>query len=296
MTRKQPHLLYFLFLALLLSTTLAAANYSYRIFETYSRAEHLQKQLKPLFSQAAFSADGHRLIVKAPAAMMREIEAVVAKINQPPKNLIIEVASQKQLDAHLQNTTIKNNSTARTTTREYDYPGARIAYYRQSDGKKGKIIATYKQSQRREDRIYKTRTLENTWVSLYSGKEIPHLSRTFINGHVIPAHQSDYKSIKSGFQARVNLLADKQVHIEIRSQYQNTDRLRQQHIQQHQYQTTVSGKLNEWIAIGNISAQLHNSRFRPTMASADSGGVSVNYHNRGQQQNMQFYIRVSLEP
>ena len=276
-------------LALALFTTKTALAWQYQVFNTQRPAQELKQQLSPLFKNAAFSAKGYQLIVKAEPATLGEIKKLLADIDQPLRNLTISVSSEKYLQ-QLQNHTGMGTMSRRQQTITQ---GSEQQYYAYGKGKNARVISTAKNTRQNDQQVYRASGLENTWISLYLGEQRGYQDVSAPSPWYPPATRTRFQELSSGFKARVNLRADNQVVIEIQGQYQQADPNHKRRFTTRSYQTTLHGHLDQWIPFGDIHNQRQQQQGQIKLSSTQGG--AINYQTSNKQSQYQYYLKVTLQ-
>jgi len=268
-----------------------SANYQFVVLDTNQNAKHLIPTLEPLFGkQASFSAQGYRLIVKASPQTIREIKKLLKEIDVPLQNLVISFSNREQVNKKLKSTSAdghldisKNHS---ISSRNPSSDG-NIQYSYREDGSRVKIVSTNKRSQYSGNSNYQARTLEGNWVFINTGQQVPYQSYDykFKDSNKESGYgrfTTEFVDVYSGFDAKAYLSGKERVVVHIKPHQKNLNRQHAKRIDVKSMQTTVSGRLGEWIAIGQALNSLGNN---------DKG---ISYRTRkSNQDNFQFYIRVN---
>ncbi len=261
----------FLFLSQLIFPVSVIASYEYAVIATQKKATIIKQQLKPLFTnQAVFSAKGYQLIVKASPSVINEIKHLLKQIDTPLQNLLIQVASERTIARELQLSNLSGN------------------YQTQNKNNRGSvtIISTQRRSDKKGDAIYQARSIENSWVNIYTGKDVPYYSS---NGYHLRA-QTEFKNINSGFEAKAQLKSDNQVIIDIRVQNNQQNKNDTNSINTRSTETTISGNLGEWISLSQINNEQHknNSRY-----GIQNRGGNTHYSTRTEENQENIYIKIT---
>ena len=244
-----------IFLLLLSISFSLSASYEYTVINTQQKAEKIVQQLKPLFTdQTQFSAKDYQLIIKASPDVIKEIKYLLKQIDRPLKNFIIQVANKKTINQLLQSTP--------TSTQDKPLGGLTdtVKSVYQSGAGKTRIISTQRNSDKRANAIFQAQVVEDDWVTILIGKEIPyHTIEYQTNSSPLKIQDKDrwaqtqYKQLNNGFDAKISFRPNRQIIVSliIKNNYQ--DKQHHDTINTRSAVTTISGVLDEWIEIGKIS-------------------------------------------
>ena len=279
-TMFKPFCILFFLLLLTISFPLSA-SYEYTVINTQQKAENILQQLKPLFTeQAQFSAKDYQLIIKASPDVIKEVKYLLKQIDRPLKNLIIHVANKKTINQLLKSTP--------TSTQYKTIGGAtdsvKTAY--QSGAGTAKIISTQRRSDSRGEGTFQARVIEGNWVTIHMDKKIPYHTVGYPSRYKDRWVQTQYKKITNGFDAKVVLKPNKQIIASIKIQNHYQDNQHHDIINTRSTETTISGALDEWIEIGQIS----------NIKQQQPSGIQ--YNSSQSQSETSYYIKVNavLQP
>lgn len=228
-------------LALLLCLSLApafAADDELAVFTLRSKPpQELVPVLRPMLGeQAAISAFGDKLIVRAPAARLEEIRYLISQLDRPARNLMIEVrvdrhdyAEDQQLRARgrLDNSELSGN----------------LRIHRA--GTRG-----------RGDSAQTLRTLEGRAALISVGQSVPVYQVEQSHspyGDSTQRFSVDYRNVQRGVYVLPRLQGE-QVTLEVYQQDERAGR-KPGHFDIQHASAVVSGRLGEWIALGSIDSQ-----------------------------------------
>ncbi len=224
----------------LLSLSLSAAE-QMEIFELKGKTlDEMIPLLQPFVGPEGTVTGMHnQLIVRTTPERMDEVRRILDQFDHPPKRLLIHVRETNPIASGEKGFVIST-----------DNEHVRI-------GRPGESGIRFKDhDSRKSNRSVRTiQALEGSPTLLLSGNSHPFVSgRSFSPGPYPNSHtEYQYRNIDSGFYATAHLIGD-QVRLEITTQRENLlqDRKR---ISRRESQSTVSGKLGEWIPLANISSQ-----------------------------------------
>ncbi len=214
-----------------------------------------------LGSQATVTAYQNRLIVRAPRSLLPEIRRLIQELDVRPRSLWITVSQGRDLEAS------RESATARVAAG----PGGVAA---------GGSITAGRGTERGQD-VHHLRVLEGTPAFISLGQSVPVDSAIVaaVPGGVAVVPSTTYQRAERGFWV-VARLAGERVTLEIETALDETRP--QGAIETQGVSTTVSGRLGEWLSLGEIG--------RETAAS----GSGILYSNRAQRSEMRT-VRVKVE-
>jgi hypothetical protein len=288
-----------LFTLLLTISSWVGASYEYAVIPTQQKADDIIKQLKPLFvDNAKFSAKGYQLIIKASPNIINEIKYILKKIDRPLQNLIISIATNKNIDRLLKSSYVSGQLTSREKTQQInssdsDHSKSSIGQdIAKPSGGRSKITSTRRFSDKQQNGIYSARVIEGNWVYIYTGKQLAYYSNPsspniYPYNYQIP--QTQFKEIKSGFEAKATLQTGNRVLIQIKAQNNQQNKNYQRNINSSSTESTLSGTLNEWIQIGKIS----NNKAVNNRQNTQQSFSGVQYQSRPNETQETFYIKIN---
>jgi len=284
-------LLYILVGSFLFLANFSQASYELVVINTNQNAKNLIPILQPLFAkQASFSAQGYRLIVKAAPQTIKEIKSLLKEVDIPLQNLIISFSNREQVNKNLKRTAaeghldISKNHSISTQNPNTD---GNIQYTYREDGSRVKIISTNKQSKYNANSNYQARVLEGNWVFINTGQQVPYQSYdqyAYKKNKKEPyygRYSTQFVNVYSGFDAKAYLSSGERVVIHIKPHQQNLNQQHPKRIDVKSLETQVSGKLGEWIPIGQALNSLGNNVKGITYQTKKTN-----------KDNFQFYIQV----
>lgn len=246
---------HFLLISLLLLNAAAAKQLTI-IKLQYRSADELIPVIQPLLNdREGISGRGYELYLNAGAKTQQTIRQLVAKLDQKPAQLLISV---KNLDiSHDNNSRYALSGGIKRGSTQINIGGSKNSEL-QLEASDRSIIST----QRRTPQV---RATEGEPALIGSGQTIPFKTKRYkaINGQVIETDVTDLVNTHSGFYVTA-WLNDERVTLNIEQQKQSLNSNRR--INTAGINTTVSGRLGEWIAIGGIqesSTRNQNKTFNP---------------------------------
>jgi hypothetical protein len=215
----------------------------------FRAAEDILPILQPLVPPgAALSGMGDLLLVRADAATVQQLRAVVATLDRAPRQLLITVGQAT------------NASGGGTTVRGSGTVGAgdiQVGVNRPPQAEAGVSVAVRSGTASDGMRnVSSVRALEGHESFIAVGQSRPFTSTTVTHGGLFPpvvSQTTDFRDVQSGFYATPRINGER-VTLEISPRQQRVTDGRQPAVTTASVVTTVSGRLGEWIQIGGSSA------------------------------------------
>lgn len=230
----------------------------------YRQADEVMSLLRPfLHPQGIMTGEGYKILVKTSAQNFRDLQLFVAEIDVSRRQLRVSV----------------------TVDSELAMAGNEAGVKVQTDGQGALADATVKSySTGRRDKSALTRqvqVLEGKWADIRTGESVPVGQRTR-NPDGTVTESVAYQSVNSGFQVLPRLSGD-QVTLFIRPQLDAPHPRGGGRIKTRSAETTVSGKLNQWILIGGA-----------TEAQINQPGSRVYTTGKRTQSHNQIFVKVEV--
>ncbi len=296
-SKNKARLLISISFFILLSFYYHSAVSAMRVFQTQQVAENLIPILEPLYTgQAQFSARNNALIVRASDKILLEIEQLISTLDQPLRNLLIEVRSDLNSQSELESNGIEGHVNVGNTTIHSHNTQPSNGNITIRTGKNGSIIKTThtrRSSSRNSPQSFKVRALEGQWANIQVGQKVPYYSNYGSNTPYYGKNKryypnNSYQSVElvnvdSGFDVMANILGDNRVNVKIHPKNQSLDPRYPDRINTRSIDTIVNGKLNQWIALGGSNQSLHRNNQQILSSTKHQSDLNNNY-----------YIRVSI--
>ncbi len=283
---KQSLLLIFLLICV---PAIAFSQTLIKVFHTQQPAQALVSLIAPLFpGQAKITAKNNSLIVRASQPVINEIAQLLQELDKPLRNLLIEVSSSDNNSGTRQHNSIHgrikiNDNTVISSRSPQKKTSGMTLYY----AKDGSIIKTTHNKQSRSysnPQTYRVRTLEGQWAFIQTGQKVPYYNSTLINKHHYPYQRNSVElvDVTSGFEV-LPRLNGQSVTLNIRPKNESLNKRYPGQINIRSLETTISGQLDQWIFLGDITNTI-NTRTQ-----------GITYKNKGYSKNNSGYlIRVSI--
>jgi type II secretory pathway component HofQ len=236
--QKTAILILLLFSAPVLCRQLSTVELKYRT------ADEIIPSIKPLLSNnEGISGRGFQLFIKANPSSLREIEKLVVQLDKQATQLIISVRNLNDTNSLQSNISING----------------RVSYSTSDTHNRITINTGQQSTASTHQRTPQIRVTEGKPALIGSGTSFPiKLSnRRRHNGSLSELEVTEYRTANSGFYVTAWLTGD-QVKLEI--QQQNQSALQHGAIDTSNVNTSVFGKLGQWIEIGNIGSSNNSIR------------------------------------
>lgn len=244
--RNEPRLLRPAWMAMLafafglVHTAFAAAAESLEVIELEHRtAAEIIPALEPLLApQGALSGQDHTLFVRTTSENLAELRRVIARLDRAPQQLLVSVRRATRADIEREAMAVEG---------ELSTAGARA-----------RIIGNDKQSAVGRDAIARVAVLEGNAALIDNGAHVPIVTAV-LAGHA-PRHGSrhgrqrwigahtEFHELSSGFLVMPRVNGD-MVVLDIQRHDAELDEDR---IQTSRLQTQVTGRMGEWLALGEV--------------------------------------------
>ena len=228
-------------LLLLMLFCFPAVSDELTIIELHHRLpEQVIPSLQPLLSQGGTMVGANsQLFIKTTPTNLEEIRQALAVLDRPLHRLLISVTRQ---DA--------------ATNNNADYGIHSMAVGKQGNTTKivvaGSAENTGMQTGNRQ--LQQVQAMDGTPARIFVGQQAPYSSRiTTSTGEII--HTQGYQNSGTGFMVTARLIGDDRVILDIEPQH--SENLNNGNMAVSTVRTEVSGRLGEWIEIGNSSRETH---------------------------------------
>jgi len=237
-------------------------------------AEEMIPIIRPLMKQnEALSGRGYSLIIRASQDTLQSIRQIIAQLDRPPKRLMISVRRGNS-------NSVKRNEFSASGTIKSGNAEIRLNDRQRYEGQ-AKLRIIENQRENDNNSIQRINSIEGRQSFIQSGTLVPTGQRqTDRFGNVTDSVQ--YRNASTGFYVlpRVN---DNKVTLEISTNSVSINQRGQQSFNTQQAQTSLTGEVGKWMAIGGISQQ----------SSTKRNGILYST-KRSAQQDSQIYIKVDV--
>jgi type II secretory pathway component GspD/PulD (secretin) len=234
---------------LLLLTSLCAQAATQVLPLNYRTSDELLPVAKSfLGSQGSVSAYGNQLIVNADPTRIEELSALLDQLDRPAKRLLISVD------------TSDSNDQATSGYRINGQAQGRVIHYGTANRSGG---------------VQQVQASEGTPALIQTGQSVP-LTSTSVGPYGYPQSQTEYRNVTQGFYVTASVTGDT-VHLNIST---NNDRVSQERpdvVNVQSTDTTVSGRLGEWITLAgnNEQTQLNQRGFSQNYATQGRNDMTL---------------------
>lgn len=274
-------ILVLIFFCLLFASGISTAS-SFKVFQTRQPAQDLIPLIAPLYAnQATLSARNNSLIVRAPQNIINEIEQLLSELDQPLRNLLIEVSSsldgndgyrQHDIEGRIK---VGDNTLIKSRAAGHENPNASIRY-----GKNGSVIKTThtrRSSTLNNPNNFKVRTTEGHWAFIQTGQQVPYVAKS--DAYYPRQRSVEWADVTSGFEVYPTLNGE-QVTLKVRPKNRSLSRTNPGHINSRSMDTVVSGRLGQWLYLGGATNQINEQSSGTNYATKRYSDLDMNYRIR----------------
>ena len=265
---------------LLVSTHLWAAMIIETIQLLHRPADEVIPIIKPMLAaDASITGTGYKLIIKSTPENISQIQSLLEEIdiNQNQLRVSVSMGRQSDYDKRHGSVSIEHNGDNGTVVIGPDATNKN----NETSGTNGKTkfnTRIYKTERSRDRPVVQVMSVaEGYWGSISMGQSIPVGSRTR-NPDGTVTESITYKQIMTGYQVMPRTHGDN-VTLTIRPIRQNRSEIHSSTIESTAMETTVTGKLGEWLYLGGTdqNENLKNSgiNYRTRIRSTEVDQVWV---------------------
>lgn len=247
-------------LALLVLLPLLAQAEMNFITLKHRNAENIVPLLQPVVDEGVgISGQGSTLIINSKPSQLEQIRGLVEQLDTPLQSLLISVIQGGE-----DNVSALHGGVSGTL----EHPELRLYGTKQ---------------QTNETLSQQLRVIEGQWAFISAGESVPvtRLSTIQSPHGTTTLHSIEYKDVQSGFEVRPRISGDT-VTLEIRPFRAKHSNGSAGIIEQQEINTTVSGRLGEWITLGGVAEQRQSS------------GTGIVYHS-GKSRNANHNVKLRVE-
>ncbi len=240
-----------LFLLLPLAAVAARVHTAELELAVIELKHRLAEELVPLLGPFAgpggqISGVRNQLIVRATPENMKQIKQLVAQLDTPPRQLLITVRQGSSYDRALAGERVEGGA----VVHDGEVSGrARVKVYRTDDA--GETPNTQR-----------VRVLEGAWAAIQVGQSIPIGERSVTSGPYGTTTQEGvrYRDVTTGMQVMARVTADGRVTVILRPRRNTLSPGGGGVIDTQGMDTTVSGKLGQWLDVGGSTDQQQSTQ------------------------------------
>lgn len=272
--RIKPYTFVAIAFGLLLQGNIHAQNFDLDIINLQNRsAEEVVPLLEPfLIPEASITARDYKLIIKSTPENLVEIRELITELDTQLRQLVITVSVgrheeqqtndiQAGLKAEINDaeTTLQAGTGDIAPIEDTTTMGSIVRVEKETDkAKMSAQLKSRKTTTRRDKPAYQTiRSSEGQWATIRTGQAIPVVVRTQ-NPDGTVTQTTKYRGATSGFSVLPRLRPNNRVVLYIRPS-RTTPSHSGGRFDIQSMQSTVEGKLGEWITLGSMS-QLSSSQ------------------------------------
>jgi len=208
------------------------------------------------------SAYGNQLIVNAEPGKIEELRALLAQLDTAPKRLLITVDTNENNFQDNQGYSINGAAQPRIINRSTESRDGGIQQVQASEGTPALIQVGQS--------VPLTTTQTDAYASLPNQTNTSGQPQNLPNNYAHLQSQTQYRNVTQGFYVTASITGQT-VHLSIST---NRDRMSQERpdvVNVQSTDTTVSGRLGEWITLAGINRQ----------TQADKQGLTRSYSTQG---------------
>jgi len=260
--KKKCSLIAFILLVAVLPTAVPAqqeALAAYTLQLNYRQAEDIMPLIRPfLHPQGVMTGEGYRILLKTSAKNHRDLLQFVAELDVSMRQLLVSVTLDREQ-------VMRENQAM--------HPAAAPAK---------QTVKTYTSARRDKSALtQQVRVQEGKWANISTGESVPVGKRTRNPDGTI-TESIDYKSVSMGFQVLPRISGER-LTLFIRPQMDSPHKQGGGRIQTRSAETTLTGKLNEWLLVGGASE-----------AQINQPGSRVYSSARRKQPHNQIFVKVEV--
>ena len=252
----------------------AAAQLKVEVIPLQHRtAEQIIPILAPLVTGGgAITGMNNQLIIKTTPSNLEQLKQVLANLDTPLHRLMITVRQDVEGSAVRNRASLAGNYsngdvTISSSESRRGSPGTAVGVT-DENGNRIRLRTDSEHTSNTENNDFRVQTVEGQPAWIQTGRSVPVNNRTTYIGRngVTVQDTTDYQDVTSGFYVIANLHGD-QVTLAISPNMSRTDPHRRGVVEVQNIETTVQGRLGEWIPLGGID----HSSSRDSNAVLSSG-------------------------
>ena len=223
--------------------------------------------------QGAINGMNNQLIIRTTPSNMSQIKEILRQIDTAPRQLIITVKQNAQRETQADESELSGNVGLGDNARVIVPGSGRVSggvveIGQGNDVLRGRVVS--RKTVGSDSGTQQLRVIEGGQAFISVGKSVPVQERTVVrNGQLVTVIDGTaYRDVTSGFYVRPRLSGDR-VTLEIVPQNNTVDAQGRINIQQ--VNTTVSGRLGEWMELGGIDQSRSGSQSGMVYSNRDTG-------------------------
>lgn len=194
-----------------------------------------------LGSDGRASAYSNQLVVNAPAGKISELRQVINKLDTPPRRLLISVATSNAATAGQRNFSVDGTLRA---------GGVEVSSSRGSTHSQNSVRIQHRTTRDLNGDIQQVQATEGYPALIQVGQSVPLETASGFAAYGRVYREREYRDVSRGFYITAQVSGD-QVQITLSSKRDRLNPTTPDVIDTQSLNTHVSGRLGEWIDIGN---------------------------------------------
>lgn len=274
-----------LFILMLMVYVPVRAEMTIETIQLHQRtADELIPILQPMVETGgSLTGTGYKLFIRSSPANIDQLRRMVSQIDAAPRQLLISVSmdrvvlqGNRRVSASI---SVQGKNTRLEAGRQSRNSGG-IALHGEKDSRiKYDARLLERAETTHTPQVHTVRVSEGLWATIRMGQAIPVATRSR-NADGTVTETYTYTAVTSGFEVLPRVNGDT-VTLAIRPQAQSPQRDAGGAYNTTELDTTVSGKLGQWIALGGVNTSQQRS------------GTAIGYHmQQHNAENDQIYVKV----
>jgi hypothetical protein len=223
--------------------------------------------IKPMLGKdAAVSGQGFNLIIRAPEESLEQVRDIIAKLDRAPERLRISVRKEQA------GTITRHGIGASGSIRSGD------AEIQLNDSGPARLKLHESVGRSAQNGTQTVHTLEGRQALIQVGQLVPVPERS-IDRFGNQRESIQYKNATTGFYVLPRLSGD-QVILDISPHSISLNRHGQHSFDIQQAQTTVRGKIGEWLSVGGVQQKSHSTSKGITYSTRRHDGLNTDFQIR----------------
>ena len=219
--------------------------------------------IKPLVVKGGtVTGMNNQLIVKTTPSNIQLIKSILIQIDNAPRKLLISVTrnNNNKFSNEEGGFSIKYDSKNINITSPDTGEKGIIIQNKNDDGNVIRYRKSHEETETRENNIFYVNTLEGNPAFINTGQLIPIRNQTTVvtSGTVVVQDNIEYRNVSSGFYITPKLRGNNVV-LTVSPHFAQLNQNEKSAINVQNIDTTVHGKLGEWISLGGIDQSLRAS-------------------------------------
>lgn len=252
----------------------------------YRSAQEIIPIIKPLLDKdGSITGTGYKLFIKSSPGNIAQLRHMIGEIDVAVRNLLVSVSMDPAVMQSSETTSARiqlDNGNSKVEAGKDS--GVSADMQRQSQPRQHIMYDIHRIQEMHTQRapaVQTVRVSEGLWATIRTGQGVPIATR-IRNPDGTVTDTYTYQAVASGFQVLPRVNGDT-VTLTIRPQDQTVNNNHSGTYDTTEMETTVSGKLGQWIALGGISK------------TSESNGAGITYETEQRQNKYnQIYVKVEL--